>query len=316
MKILITGAAGYIGKILVRKLSQNQNISTIFSLDKKPKPKDFDNLKICYLRLDLTKNSWEEKIPEIPDIVIHLAFDIRTPYGKLKSQEFNNSSSTERILEYCSNRKVKKLIYFSSVSAYGARPENIGKFLKEDSELAENVYPYGVQKKKSEKMLEEKKISTQIFILRLASINGPEGEKRKKISLLNFIKRISPILPVIHPAWARQYLHEEDVLRVVEFLIFREIKSQFEVFNLAHFDFLTMSKMADLLHKKTVRIPAWVIRPIFFLAWHLIFGFLPVPPGSERFLIYPVNVDGSKIKKFGFNYKYNSEEVFLGKDAN
>ena len=315
MKVLITGGAGYIGKILVKKLSQNQKINTIFSLDKKPRPKDFNNPKSHYLQLDLARDVWEERIPETPDVIIDLAFDIRTPYGKLKGQEFNNLSAIERILKYCSNQKVKKLIYFSSVSTYGARPENIGKFLKEDSQLTEEIYPYGAQKKRAEEMLKKKEISSQIFILRLASVNGPEGEKRKKIGLLNFIKHIFPILPVIHDSWARQYLHEEDVLRAVEFLILKEIKSQFEVFNLAPFDFLTMSKMADLLRKKTLRIPVWIIKPIFFLAWHLTLGYVPIPMGSEISFIYPINVDGSKVTNLGFKYKYNSKEAFLGKDV-
>jgi len=316
MKVLVTGAAGYIGKILVKKLSQNKNIDAVFALDKKTKPKDLENLKINYFQLDLARDAWEEKLPDIPDIIIHLAFDIRTLYGKRKDQEFNNLFSMERILGYCFNKKVSKLIYSSSVSVYGAKQENIGKFLKEDSQLTENEYPYGVQKKRIEEKLREKKISTQIFVLRLASVNGPEGEKRKGIGLLNFIKRIFPILPVVNNDWARQYLHEEDVLRVIDFFIFKEMKDQFEVFNIASSDFLTMSKMADLIHKKIVKIPTWVIKPIFFLVWHLTLGRIPIPKGSDRFFIYPINVNGSKIENLGFSYKYNSKESFLGEYAN
>jgi nucleoside-diphosphate-sugar epimerase len=221
-----------------------------------------------------------------------------------------------RILNYCSSKKVKKLIYTGSVSAYGARKENINKFLKEDSPLIENEYPYGCQKKKIEGILREKKISTQIFVLRLASVNGPAGEKRKGIGLLNFVKHVSPILPVVNDTWTRQYLHEEDVLKIIELLIFKEIKDQFEVFNIAPPDFLTMPEMANLIHKKIVRIPDTIIKYIFFLGWHLSFGRVPTPQGSERFFIYPINVDGSKIKRLGFNYKYSSKEAFLGKYVN
>jgi len=316
MKVLVTGAAGYIGKILVKKLIQNQNIDAVFALDKKGKPKDFENLKVNYFQLDLARDAWEEKLPNIPDVIIHLAFDIRTPYGKRKDQEFNNLFSMERVLGYCSNKKVSRLIYSSSVSAYGARKENIGKFLKEDSQLTENEYPYGDQKKKIEEILKEKKISTQIFVLRLASVNGPEGEKRKGFGLLNFIKHIFPILPVINNTWTRQYLHEEDALRVIDFLIFKETKDQFNVFNIALSDFLTISKMAKLINKKIIKIPVWIIKPIFFLVWHLTFGRVSTPKGSERFFTYPINVNGSKIENLGFNYKYSLEEAFLGRDVN
>lgn len=317
MKILISGARGYIGKLLTKRLSQNQNVDKIFALDKLAKPEDFDNPKIYYLQSDLARDSWEEKIPQVPDVAIHSAFDIRTPYGRLKEQEFNNLVGSERFFKYCFRNKVKKLIYFSSVAAYGAEAGNIGKLLTEDDPLTETIYPYGVQKRKIEEMLKtiirnENNLITQVFVLRPASISGPEGEKRKKIGLLNFIKRIFPILPISHPAWARQYIHEEDVLRVIEFLSFRQITSHFEIFNLASQDILTMKDMANSLDKKTIKIPIFIVKLLFFLAWHLTLGFIPTVPGSDRFFIYPINVDGTKITHFGFQYKYSSKEVFLG----
>jgi len=318
MKILITGTAGYVGSLLLKRLSKNQEIDKIFALDKIKKPEDFKNSKIYYFQLDLSRDCWEKEIPEVPDIIIHSAFDIRTPFGDKEKQEFNNFSGSERIFRYCFNQKVKKLIYFSSVAAYGAREENIGKILTEDEPLIEKDYPYGFQKRKIEEMLkniieEKNDPNIQISVLRPASISGPEGEKRKKIGLLNFIKRIFPILPLIHPAWARQYIHEEDVLRAVEFLILKNTKSQFEIFNLAPGDFLTTKDMAVLLDKKTIKIPISSIKLIFFLTWYLTFGIIPTIPGSEKSLIYPINVDGSKITRFGFNYKYSSKETFLGK---
>jgi len=36
-------------------------------------------------------------------------------------------------------------------------------------------------------------------------------------------------------------------------------------------------------------------------------------PGSWRALVYPSNLDGSKITKLGFKYKYNSTQTFLAK---
>jgi len=313
MKILITGAAGYIGRVLTKRFSQKQNIDIIFALDRKPKPEEFDNPKIVYLQLDLIKDYWEKKIPQIPDIIIDLAFEIRTSYGRLKKQEFNNLSIPKRILEYCSDKKIKKLIYFGSLSAYGAKPENIGKILKENSPLLEEEYPYGSQKKKAEEIIRNYQISTQIIVLRVASVNGPEGEKRKKISLLNFIKRIFPVLPFANFFWARQYLHEEDLFRAVEILILKDMNALFEIFNLAPSDILTMSEMAFLIHKKTLKVPAWTLKYIFFLAWHLSLGYIPVPKGSERFFTYPVNVDGTKIENLDFKYKYSSKDSFLGK---
>jgi nucleoside-diphosphate-sugar epimerase len=56
MKILITGAAGYLGHLLTKNLSQHQRIDVVFALDKKPRPKTLMSCeKIQYLQLDLAK---------------------------------------------------------------------------------------------------------------------------------------------------------------------------------------------------------------------------------------------------------------------
>ena len=98
-------------------------------------------------------------------------------------------------------------------------------------------------------------------------------------------------------------------------LIFNDISSQFEIFNLAPSDILTMDKLAKLLRKKTVWAPAFLLHPILWLAWHLTRGRVPTPPGTADFLIYPINIDGSKITRFGFQYNFSSEETFLGKNG-
>lgn len=317
MKILITGAAGYVGQILVKNLINNSEIEKIFALDKKPEPKWMkDNTKIYYLHFDFAVNNWEKNVPEIPDVVVHLAFDIRTKNGQTEKQKFNNVFGTERVLKYCLGRKIKKLIYFSSVAAYGAKPENIGKLLTEEEPLTERIYPYASQKRATEEMMYRyKNLGTQIIIIRPGSINGPEGEKRKNIGLLKFIKNIAPILPITNPTWARQYIHEDDVIEAIKFLIFNGIEKQFDVFNLAPADFITMADMAKLLNKKTIKIPPILIKPFFAILRNLKFSIL-TPPGSERYFTYPINVDGSKINKIGFNYKHTTKETFLGKNDN
>jgi hypothetical protein len=71
--------------------------------------------------------------------------------------------------------------------------------------------------------------------------------------------------------------------------------------------------MAKLLGKGVVRVPFFLIKIAFFFSWHLTRGMLPTPPGAELSFTWPVNVDGSKITRFGFNYRYSSAEIFSGK---
>ncbi len=203
------------------------------------------------------------------------------------------------------------------MAVYGAKKENIGRLLTEEDRPGENFYPYGLQKKLVEEKLKEiferKKPETRVFVIRPASITGPLAEKKRKLGLLSLIKNILPVLPFINPYWARQYLHEDDLVEAISFLIFKDIASRFEIFNLAPGQILTMPEMAKLLKKKTIKFPVFLLKPLFFLGWRLGRGCLPTPPGSVNSLIYPINVDGSKISRFGFDYQYSSQEALEGK---
>ncbi len=319
MDVLITGGAGYIGKYLARELAQKNDIGLIFAIDKKPKPDDLAlGEKIKYFQRDLSIDGWEKILPQKPDIVIHSAFDIRSYYGKIGEQERNNIESSRRVFEYCFKNSVKQLIYFSSAAIFGPKPENIDRLLKEDEIMGENEYPYGMQKKAVEEMLEKMArdngaLQTKTIILRFSTVNGPEGEKRRKFGMLSMIKKIFPILPCGGLHWARQYLHEKDILSCMQFLISRNNSQKFEIFNLTPNDFLEMKDMAKLLNKRMIVLPLWFVKISFFLAWHLSLGFFPTCRGSWKSFAYPSNMDGNKISRLGFCYKYNSTDAFFGK---
>jgi nucleoside-diphosphate-sugar epimerase len=318
MKIFITGTTGYVGKFFLKRMVSDPGIEKIFALDAAEKPQGFDSPKISWIKANLAADKWEEDIPEQGEIdaVFHFAFWIRNPYGKVAETEKENLESCRRVFEFCFKNNVKKLIYISSVAAYGAKPENVGKILKETDPLEEKSYPYGLQKKIVEEMLGEmikkEKPQTQVFVLRPGSIWGPEGEKKKKLGLMVLLKRLLPILPLVNDAWARQYVHEQDLADAMSLLAFKPINSNFEIFNFAAPDILTTKDMAKILGKRAIRVPFFLIKTAFFFSWHLTRGLLPTPPGSEMSFTWPINVDGGKINRFGFNYKYSSEQTFKG----
>jgi len=317
MKVLITGGSGYIGKFLAKKLQEDETVEKIIVIDKKEKPEDLCGNKIVFFQRDLSQPGWENLIDFIPDVVIHSAFDIRSRYRKIKQQEENNLKSCERVFRFCFEKEVKKLIYFSSAAVFGPKKENIGVLLSEEADLMEYVYPYGSQKRMVESQLKEiyrKNITknTSVTVLRFSTVNGPEGEKRKKIGMLGLIKKGLPVLPVGGKYWARQYLHEEDIYRAIKLVIKAENMLKFEIFNLTPNDFLEMSDIAQLLGKKVLVLPVWLVRMGFFFAWHLTLGFIPTCRGSYKSFCYPSNMDGRKICKYGFAYSYNSRDAFWG----
>jgi len=328
MEILVTGAAGYIGGMVVEKLADDPSVKKIIGIDRAARPAAFAQIhKLDWIAADLASDGWMREIPshEAIDVVIHCAFIIRNPYGDAatKAVEEKNLTACKNVFRFALDRNVARLVYLSSVAAYGAKPSNIGRLLTESEPLSETVNPYGWQKAESERILEEAiskapNTKTQTFVVRLNSVTGPRGQNMEsKFGLITFLRKLLPFIIKADPHWARQYVHEEDVRDAIIELALHGAKNangKIEAFNIAPAQFLTAKDMARLTHKVVLPLPAWSVKPLFAIAWHITHGKFPSRPDSAAGLIYPINVDGSRIEKMtSFRYKNTAEDAFLAR---
>lgn len=325
MNIVITGAAGYVGGILTNLAINDPSINKIVAIDMLDASSKFPQVpKLKWITANLGDNNWQKQAAsESPDVFIHCAFVIRQGYSnKIKFQEKCNIQSSHNITEFCFKNKLKKLIYFSTVSLYGAENSNTIEYkFKETDPRRENKYVYGIHKRICEENLEklynerksQNKYAPQIIVIRPASISGPIGQlKVNRFGLLKMLKQKLPFMPMIGKNALRQYVHEDDIANAVMMFMKKEFPEiKYEIFNLAPDDYLLFEDMANLLHKIKIPIPVFLMKVGFWLAWHISQGKIPTPPQGVKFFYNPINVDGSKIKNYGFNYKYNSKETFL-----
>lgn len=121
MKILLTGATGYIGSYLTEYLNKEVN-NGIISLCRKL-PDYFENWrgKFKVVECDVTKlDDLKEKVPEEIDCIIHLAaFNNVWCSQKPEQALIVNGIGTRNMLEIAKNRKCKLFIYFSTLQVYG-----------------------------------------------------------------------------------------------------------------------------------------------------------------------------------------------------
>jgi len=323
MKILVTGAGGYIGGMLVEKLLKTYPDVFIIGIDLLPEPEKWkDEKRVFWIKGDLAKNFWQEKVLSLGklDVLVHCAFRIRTPFGKVKAYEKNNLLASKNVFEFAFQNNIPHLVYLSTVSSYGARKENIGRLIKEEEPFLETKNPYGYQKKLVEEELknlfEKYQPSTKVTVLRLNSVTGPKGQSlSSKFGLITFLKKLLPFVLELNTHWARQFVHEDDVLEII-FLSFNRDGENFAVYNVAPSQFLEVGEIAKILNKKTIHLPIWFVKLGLFLLWPISFGKL-IPPQAVDGLVYPINVDGSKVEKeLGFHYRYSAKDAFLGQVGN
>ena len=120
---------------------------------------------------------------------------------------------------------VRRLIHFSTVTAYGAHKNNsVAERLSEKAPLTERDYLYGSHKREIEQLLEDAYAAsdqrTHVVVLRCASISGPYGRfALGRFGIVSTLTRVLPFLPCGRADFGRQYLHEDDIAEIVALLL-------------------------------------------------------------------------------------------------
>lgn len=197
MKILVTGAAGFIGSHLCEKLLTD-NKNEVIGIDTfiGPTPGFLKNINLANLvghprfklfQVDLLTADLEKMLEGI-DVIYHLAGmpGVRSSWGKdFGPYVSNNIVATQRLLEASKNKPIDKFIYASTSSVYG---ETAGK-------VAENAFlsplsPYGITKLTGEHLCNVYHISFNIPIvtIRFFTVYGPR--QRPDMAFHRFIAHI------------------------------------------------------------------------------------------------------------------------------
>lgn len=206
MKILVTGAAGFIGFHTAKQLLDRgddvvglDNFNDYYDVAlKEARAKrldDYDGFRMC--RLDLADRQGIERLfaDEGFDRVVHLAaqagvrYSIENPHSYIDS----NIVGTLHILEGCRHRNVEHLVYASSSSVYGANsamPFSIHQTVDHPLAL------YGATKKANELMAHtySNLYGLPTTGLRFFTVYGPWG--RPDMALFLFTRKILQGKPI------------------------------------------------------------------------------------------------------------------------
>ena len=216
MKILITGATGFIGSHLTERIVKEGHEVKVLMREKSNRVGREETLKLIK-KLDvevvygdlLDINSLFKAVKGC-EIVFHLAA-IARPMAIPREDYFKvNADGTRNLLEACRKEKsLKKIIHMSSVSAVG--PTRDGKPVNEKTPCAP-VDSYGESKLAAEKVIFEyiKKYNLPIVLLRPPMVFGP-----RDYELLRLFKIISKgIFPIKEGKGYMEFLYVGNLVEV------------------------------------------------------------------------------------------------------
>lgn len=338
--VFITGAAGYVGFMLVEQFLKRSDVEKIVALDKEEMPESYkNNPRIVYVHKN-TSDEWEGEVATYkPSVVIHAAWQIRDMYGRHDVQWKWNVTGSDKVFDFVfSQPSIERLVYFSTVASYGAYPDNaIEHAYKESEPFRPSDYRYAEEKRVVELHLEEKYKAAvtrgrniPVAIIRPAAITGPRGRfARIRFGLqsalsgqlrgsfvYSLVSALTSFVPAT-PKWVRQFIHEDDITDITEFLAFSETVKGYEAFNACPPGAPVLSKdMGEVLGKRVLILPPWLIRIAFFCMWHGTMGKIPTTRGAWKGYSYPIVVSGEKMTQMhGYKYRMSSKDAFQYTDG-
>ena len=241
MKIIITGAAGFIGTNLVKKMMEHRISPT------------------CLIRSDSSKETLSalgvtdfcRSISELPqvDAVVHLAARVHqmkdTSTNPLDEFRSVNVEYVTQLAKESLERNIKCFVFISSVKVYGENPGRYNESVQPDPQD-----PYGISKYEAEQSLIrlfENQTSAKLIILRLPMVYGP-GNKGNILALLKAAKKRYP-LPLGSAHNKRSFVYVENVVDAIRTVLEDKTanESTVSVFNIADAETVSSSELYNLI---------------------------------------------------------------------
>lgn len=232
LSVAVTGPTGEIGKPLMGELERRAEVGSVAGMARRPFEPSVEGWeKVTYRRGDILDRGALAALFDGADVAVHLAFAI---FGSREETRKINLEGTRNVFETAIKAGVKRLVYASSVAAYGFHPENPQPLTEAVPARGSDSFYYSAQKAELESLLDELLPGSGVdaYVFRPCVVAGPRATMLieqtlgavRAVDPLPLLRRsferlplVAPVLP--DPGLPIQLVHHDDVAQAMAIAI-------------------------------------------------------------------------------------------------
>jgi len=321
LTVAITGPTGEIGIPLLRRLEEVEAVSSVRGMARRPfRPELAGWQKVAYRRGDVLDRDSLTSLFEGADVVVHLAFSIFGGRGQTRRV---NLIGSRNVFAAARAAGVQRLVYASSVAAYGFHPENPQPLTEGVPASGSDGFYYSEQKAELEAALADSLEGSDIaaYVFRPCVVAGPQatmlvdrvvgaarlGDPVPKLRRwAGRVPGVKPVLP--DPGTPFQLVHHDDVATALAAAI--EGTGESGAYNLAGEGTITLGDVARAIGWRSVRVPG----PLASIGGRSARRLAFFSPQLEWAIAYdrPVLMDATKARvELGWEPQFDAEETLI-----
>jgi UDP-glucose 4-epimerase len=300
--IAITGISGYFGQLLLPLLEDDPEVELVIGIDHRTPPSANKWNKLRFHQLDIRDPNLSDLIVEA-DVLAHLAFLLWRLPGTDNIDDINIRGS-QKVFQAAIDVGVRKLVFTSSVVAYGLHSDNPIP-LTEEAPLRPNPGLYYSRAKGAVEAFLERtgRSNPKLLITRLrpCTVVGPTADKTQ-MELL--VSKTTILVRGYEPPG--QLLHEDDLASALHLVIKKDLPG---VYNVASDKPCTRRELIQYRENgRVVALPYSLLKILFSILWRT--GATVFAPEWVDLFRYPFVLSNEKLKAEGWSPKYTTPEAF------
>lgn len=299
----VVGGAGFIGSHLVDALLKQNDLQQLTIFDNFSNGKEWHyahhahDSRLVVIKGDVNESKLLTDAMQGHEVVIHLASNSDISQAALNpSIDFTDGIClTHKVLEAARINKIKRMIYTSGSGVYGdvGQVESI-----ENQGNLHPISPYGASKLAGEAFISSycHMFGLSACVFRFGNVVGPRQTHGVGYDFVRSLLADSRALRILGDGLqSKSYVHVNDVVQAV-LLVNEQMTKQYEVFNVATGDYITVREIAD------------IIVDCMGLKDKVIFNFTGGSRGWNGD-VPVVRLNTDKIRQFGWQCKHNSAQA-------